>query len=329
MIFNNVSEVNFDSLYLNLDGFLSGVNVIAKVEGMNFAGSIKFKVAKKMLDSLEQSRRINSETEIVESSSGNLGVALAMLCAQRGYAFTCVSDPNVTLHNLNIMQAYGAKVVMVEQGLDGGFVKNRLKVIKKMLAENDNLIWTDQYSNIANIQAHKETTATSILNDFPDVDYVFMGVGSSGTLVGCGEYFKEKESKAKIIAIDPDGSVLFSGKSKRRFIPGIGGSVIPKILNTSMAYDYVTVKEVDTVKMCREMVSKRGWLIGGSTGSVLQGLRQYAEHIPHGSTVIVIAPDIGSNYLATIYDDQWVSEMKKIVRESSKTSFALESAVAL
>ncbi|RZM76724.1 2,3-diaminopropionate biosynthesis protein SbnA [Pseudoalteromonas rubra] len=329
MVFNNVSEVNFDSLYLNLEGFLTGVNVIAKVEGMNFAGSIKFKVAKAMLDSLEQSGDINSKTEIVESSSGNLGVALAMICAQRGYPFTCVTDPNVTRHNLNIMQAYGAKVVMVEQGADGGFVKNRLKVINQMLAENENLIWTDQYSNSANVQAHKETTATAILNDFPDADYVFMGVGSSGTLMGCCEYFKEKGSKAKIIAVDPDGSVLFSGKSKRRFIPGIGGSVMPKILNTSLVHDYVTVKEVDTVKMCREIVKSKGWLVGGSTGSVLQGLRQYAAHIPHGSTVIVIAPDIGSNYLATIYDDQWVRGMKAIVRETTEASVPVASALAV
>lgn len=310
MIFDNVSDINFDTLYIRLNGFIKDVEVLAKVEGLNFAGSIKLKVAKAMCDSLEERGVLHAKSEIIESSSGNLGVALAMVCAERGYPFTCVTDPNVTLQNLRLMEAYGAKIISVKQGEDGGFVANRLKVINKMLEENDNLVWTDQYSNPANIQAHKDTTAKSILATVPDVDYVFVGVGSSGTLMGCCEYFKEKKAPAKVIAIDPDGSVLFSGKSKRRFIPGIGGSVKPKIFNPIDVHDFVTVDERDTADMCKHVVKHRGWLIGGSTGSILQGLKQYAEHIPKGSKVVVLAPDLGSNYLSSVYDNDWVKAMR-------------------
>lgn len=311
MIFDRISDVNFDDLFLKLDGFVDGIDVLAKVEGMNFAGSIKFKVATAIIDSLERSGVINANSEIIESSSGNLGVALAMVCAERSYPFTCVTDPNVTPQNLKLMEAYSANIITVKQDSDGGFVKNRLKVINQMLQENDNLVWTDQYSNPANVKTHKETTATSILNNVPDVDYVFMGVGSSGTLMGCCEYFKEKNAKAKVIAIDPDGSVLFGGQSKRRFIPGIGGSVIPKIFDPCDVHDYVIVNEVDAANMCRNVVEQYGWLIGGSTGSILQGLVQYADKIPKGSKVVVLAPDLGGNYLSSVYDDDWLSTMKE------------------
>ncbi len=326
MIFDNISDVNFDALYLRLDGFIDGVEVLAKIEGMNFAGSIKFKVAKAIIESLEDSGVVSDQSEIIESSSGNLGVALAMICAERGYPFTCVTDPNVTEQNLKTMQAYGANIITVEQGKDGGFVENRLRVINQMLTENDNLVWTDQYSNPANIRTHKETTAKSILTTVPQVDYVFMGVGSSGTLMGCCEYFKEQGAKAKIIAVDPDGSVLFSGKSKRRFIPGIGGSVKPQIFAPLDVYDFVTVDEVDTTKMCRQVVKERGWLIGGSTGSVLQGLVQYAQNIPKGSTVVIIAADLGSNYLASVYDNDWVATMKSYKQEKATPSLEAQPA---
>ncbi len=309
MLYDSLPDISSNNIFLNIQNFIGGIRLFAKIESLNFAGSIKLKAALAMVTQFEASGMLKPGYQVIESSSGNLGVALAMICAERGYSFTCVTDPNTSPQNISLMNAYGAKVIVVDHAENGGFVKERLRVINKLLEENQDMVWTDQYSNQANSQAHYQTTAPAILQHVPDIDYLFLGVGSSGTFMGCCRYFKEHKPSVKIIAVEPDGSVLFGNESKRRFVPGIGGSVHPAIFDASQADDYVIVKEKDTLQMCQNMVRKRGWLVGGSTGTSLAAVKQYAHYIPEGSTVVTLAPDFGINYLDTIYNPSWIDEV--------------------
>lgn len=309
MLYNSLTDISSDDVFLNINNFISDSQLFVKIENLNFAGSVKLKAALAMITQFEASGMLKPGLQVIESSSGNLGVALAMICAERGYSFTCVTDPNTSPQNISLMNAYGAKVVVVNHVENSNFVKERLRVINKLLAENEDMVWTDQYSNKANSQAHYQTTAPAILQHVPDIDYLFLGVGSSGTFMGCCRYFKEHKPSVKIIAVEPEGSVLFGTESKRRFVPGIGGSVHPAIFDASQADDFVIVKEKDTLQMCQNMVKKRGWLIGGSTGTSLAAVKQYSPYIPEGSTVVTLAPDFGINYLDTIYNPSWVDEV--------------------
>ncbi|MCT6700352.1 2,3-diaminopropionate biosynthesis protein SbnA [Rheinheimera sp. 4Y26] len=305
MIFDTLAEVNCDEIFLQLHDFLPRSQCYVKLENLNLAGSVKLKAAVAMIDALEAEGRLMPGGEIVESSSGNLGVALAMVCAERGYKFTCVTDPNASPKNIAHMRAYGADIIVVEQFSSGGFVKERLKIVSALLAHNPAMIWTDQYSNKHNAQIHFQTTASSIHKNIPDIDYLFLGLGSSGTFMGCAQYFAQHKPDVKIIAVDPDGSILFGPQAKPRYVPGIGGSVRPALLDPDMAFDSVTVTEADTLAMCRQQAKQRGWLIGGSTGTVLAGIQQYQAKIAAGSKVVMLAADYGGNYLETIYNDDW------------------------
>ena len=308
MVFDKTSEIIKNEEFLKLDNFLSDRCVVLKLENMNLSGSVKHKPALEMIKELEQKNLIKKGQTVVESSSGNMGVALAMICAERGYQFTCVTDPNISPSNINLMRAFGAEVISVTTKIDGGYVKERLRKIDEILTQNPDAVWVDQYSNSANWRSHYKHTAAAIHKNISDIDFLFVGVGSSGTMMGCQKYFEEHLPHVKIIAVEPEGSSLFGKEIKNRNIPGIGGNVLPKIFCPEVADDVVVVKERETVEMCHRMAKRFGFLAGGSTGTLLSGIEQYQHSIPAGSTVVAIAADSGSNYLNTIYDQEWVAK---------------------
>lgn len=280
-----------------------------KLEGFNPAGSIKIKTAISLINGLASDKKFNSDVELIESSSGNLGVALAMICANRGYKFSCVIDPNAADENVQIMRALGTKIVLITQkDENGGYLHSRIKYIKDAVSTNANLIWLNQYGNPSNPKAHEETTAIEIYESFPNLDFLFIGAGTTGTLMGCAKFFREKKHPAKIIAVDIHGSVTFGGPSGTRRIPGMGTSRVPEICDRSLIDDVVYVSESQSIAKCRWYASKFGLLLGGSSGSVLAGIEMYSDHIEANSTVVTISPDCGKKYLSTIYNDTWVRE---------------------
>lgn len=309
MIYDDITTTLENEVFVKIDGLLPHALTYAKIESFNFAGSVKLKAALAMIDHYESAGELKPGKKVIESSSGNLGVALAMVCAARHYPFVCVTDPNAAPKNLALMKAYGAEVITVtDDGGDKGYVQQRIDVIQQMLNQDAALVWIDQYSNAANSQAHYQITAPAIHREVPDLDYLFLGVGSSGTLMGCKRYFAEQNAKVKLIAVDPVGSVLFGGSASKRLIPGIGGSCIPKLLDTEAPDDVVSVDEYETILMSQEMVKQRGWLVGGSTATALAGVRKYADSINQGAKVMLLAADFGANYLETIYNPQWLEQ---------------------
>lgn len=294
--------------FLKLTKIAPHFDVHLKLEGLSATGSIKVKAALHMLNQMEASGRLRKGMRIIESSSGNLGLALSMICAARGYPFTCVTDPNISQHTASLIKAYGGDLLVVtERDASGGFLQTRIDLIKSMLEDDPTLIWVNQYENEANVDAHYRMTGPEILTQFPRPDYVFIGVGTSGTIGGVSRYLREHAPKAIIIAIDTVGSVTFGKPPAKRLIPGLGTSSPPPIRYHAQFDELLMIDECDTIHMCHELASQ-GVLLGGSSGTVLSGVRQWSRFIPNDSCVVAISPDMGNSYVETIYSPEWVQK---------------------
>jgi cysteine synthase A len=283
-------------------------NVYLKCEALNITGSIKLKPAASMIDRIEATRGLKAGDKIIESSSGNLGIAASFLAAERGYQFICVVDPNAAPESVRTMRALGARVIVVDKkDANGGFLGTRLELIKRMCMQDPSLVWLNQYDNEANWQSHFETTAMEILEDFPTVHRLYIGSGTGGTLMGCARYFRIHSPNTQIVAVDVEGSVAFHSKPGPRYIPGIGTSRRPEILDESFINDIVYIKEIEAIRMCRQM-ARRGLFAGGSTGSVLAAIVRHTAMLEPSDIVVGVMPDFGYKYLDSVYSDGWVNE---------------------
>jgi 2,3-diaminopropionate biosynthesis protein SbnA len=300
-------EFNVDDLFVDLLEIV-GRSLYLKCEGFNFAGSIKLKAAVQMVSAAARSGVLNGDSVLVESSSGNLGVALSMIVAGSGARFECVTDVRCNPAAIRLMESYGAVVHMVsEPGADGGFLGARLALVRELCERDDRYVWLNQYANPDNWGAHYRTTGPEIIKQFPDLDVLFVGAGTTGTLMGCARYVRDEGLPVTVVAVDAVGSVTFGGPPARRLIPGLGTSTRPPIFDESLVDDVVFVSEPESIGMCRRL-AERGFLFGGSTGTVLAGaLRWLATHDMAGPGVL-IAPDLGERYLDSIYDDGWFQE---------------------
>ena len=213
MIVESPLDLIFRDLFYRLRGFAGSHDVFLKLEGFNVTGSIKIKTAIGLVEALERGGIAKpNETVIVESSSGNLGLALSLVCAIKGYKFICVTDPNANHATIKGMELYGAKVTVVEErDPAGGYLGSRLKKVDQILESEPNAIWLNQYANIANKNVHAEQTANEIAREFDKVDWVFVGAGTTGTLAGISERLRHVFPKIKVVAVEPVGSVTFGG----------------------------------------------------------------------------------------------------------------------
>jgi N-(2-amino-2-carboxyethyl)-L-glutamate synthase len=301
-------EFNEDDLYVDLRPVL-GSSQFLKCEGFNFSGSIKQKAALAMIEGLERSGALSSGSILVESSSGNLGVALSMIAANKGYRFLCVTDSRCNLGSRRLMEAFGADVhTVTEPDPEGGFLGARLAYVRRLCAASSRYIWPNQYLNNDNWRAHYRWTAPAVARRFPALDVLFVGAGTTGTLMGCARWFREHRPEVRIVAVDSVGSVIFGGPPGPRMIPGLGAGVRPPLLDRSYVDDVVLIPEAETVRMCHRLAA-RGFLFGGSTGTAVAGASTWLEE--HGSdqdglTAVTIAPDLGERYLDTVYQTNWV-----------------------
>ncbi|MET8975602.1 2,3-diaminopropionate biosynthesis protein SbnA [Streptomyces sp. NPDC004539] len=309
MIFESASDVVLDDIFLRLPDFVPDIDVLLKLEGLNPAGSVKLKTAVALVESAEAHGTLRPGGRLIESSSGNLGVALSVVCAARGYRLTVVTDPNAARQAIRVMESLGTHVVEVtHRDTHGGYLRTRLDHIRQCLVREPELVWLNQYANRANVAAHRERTAKSLHRELGDIDALFVGAGTTGTLMGCVEYFAEHSPRTRVIAVDAAGSVTFGGAAAPRFIPGLGTSRRPEIFVDGGTFEKVLVEESDTIGMCRTVAARYGLLIGGSTGTVLAAVRRLAPALPPGCRVAAISPDLGDKYTDTVYSDTWVAE---------------------
>lgn len=318
MIIESPLDLIFRDLFYRLRGFAGGHDVFLKLEGFNVSGSIKVKTAIALVEDLEQRGVARpNETVIVESSSGNLGIALSLVCAIKGYRFICVADSNVNRANIRGMEVYGAEVVVVEErDSAGGFLESRFKAIDKILHSVPNAVWVNQYANLANKNAHAEQTAEEIAREFEKVDWIFVGAGTTGTLGGVSERLRQVFPKIRVIAVEPVGSVTFGGPPGKRYIPGIGTSRKPELAEIANPDRVVAIEEERTVETCLSFVRDYHLLIGGSTGTVLTAVQDLSSEFAPDDTIVAISPDLGEKYLDTIYNPAWV---ENVIAPETKT----------
>jgi N-(2-amino-2-carboxyethyl)-L-glutamate synthase len=300
---------NEEELYVDLEPMF-GQSLYLKCEGFNFAGSIKLKAATEMVEAAERAGVLTPGSVLVESSSGNLGVALSMIAANNGYGFLCVTDSRCNLSTKRMMQAFGSQVhVITEPDPVGGLLGARINYVRALCASDDRYVWLNQYSNPHNWKAHYSNTAPAIARQFSQLDVLFVGAGTCGTLMGCARYFREWHRPVRIVAVETVGSVTFGGPPGRRMIPGLGTSVCPPMLDQSYVDDVVRVEEADTIRACHRLAG-RGFLFGGSTGTVVSGAMDWLSlHGSHDLTAVAIAPDLGERYLDTVYHPNWVLDL--------------------
>jgi N-(2-amino-2-carboxyethyl)-L-glutamate synthase len=300
---------NEDDLYVDLRSII-GHQLFLKCEGFNFAGSIKLKAAAEMVEAAERDGRLTPESVLVESSSGNLGVALSVLAASKGYRFLCVTDSRCNLSTRLLMEALGSQVhVITEPDAKSGFLGARLNYLRALCASDDRYVWLDQYTNPGNWKAHYRTTAPAIARQFPRLDVLFVGAGTTGTLMGCARWFREWHRPVRVVAVDSVGSVTFSGEAGRRMIPGLGMSVNPPLLDKSHVDEAICVEEADTIRVCHRL-ARHGFLFGGSTGTVVSGAMGWLDRNDDGAlTAVAIAPDLGERYLDTVYQTNWLDNL--------------------
>lgn len=300
---------NEEDLYVDLRSML-GHPLFLKCEGFNFAGSIKLKAATEMVESAERRGVLTPDSILVESSSGNLGVALSMIAASKGYRFICVTDSRCNLATRLMMEALGSQVHVISEAAAGsGLLGARLAYVRNMCASDRRCVWLSQYTNADNWKSHYLRTAPAIARSFPQLDVLFVGVGTTGTLMGCARYFRHWHRPVRIVAVDSVGSAIFGDAPGRRMIPGLGMSVRPPLLDEEFVDEAVHVEEADTIRTCRSL-AKKGFLFGGSTGTIVSGATSWlAAHDTQGLTPVAIAPDLGERYLDTIYQANWVQAL--------------------
>lgn len=300
---------NEGQLYVDLQSIF-GRSLYLKCEGFNFAGSIKLKAAIEMVEAAEQEGLLKPDSILIESSSGNLGVALSMIAASKGYRFLCVTDSRCNLSARLLMEALGSDVhIIADLDANGGFLGARIDYVRALCASDERYVWLSQYTNPNNWGAHYRRTAPEIARQFPQLDVLFVGAGTTGTLMGCARYFREWHRPVRIVAVDTVGSVAFGGKPGRRMIPGLGMSMRPPLLDESFVDEVIQVEEADTIRACHRL-ARHGFLFGGSTGTVVSGAMDWLSRYGTSDlTAVAIAPDLGERYLDTIYQSAWLKDL--------------------
>lgn len=284
------------------------INLFIKLEGCNPTGSVKDRPAHFILKKELENGTINAETLIIESSSGNLGIALASYCKKFGLRFCCVIDKNISPFNETILRSLCPEVIKItEPDENGGYLLNRIRKISELKRQIKNGYWVNQYANPYNAEAHYKTLGVELCQQLKKIDYVFVGVSSGGTVTGLSRRMKEEHPETKIIAVDSWGSVIFGGAPQKRYIPGIGSSMVPSILKEAKIDEVVSVTEDAAIRACRDFKKKHSMLIGGSSGSVFAAIKKYFADKKNDDkpNIVAIFADRGERYMDTIYNDAW------------------------
>jgi len=297
---------------VRLNRFTKGldINIFAKLELFNPGGSIKDRPALNMLKAALDNGDIDLDTTIIESSSGNLGIGLAQVCAYLGLKFICVTDVRSTLVSRRIMEAYGARLDLIEEPDPeiGTLLAARIKHVRHLRETVPNNFNCDQYTNLNNPRSHHKTMQEIVeALDCPP-DYLFCAVSTCGTLRGCSEYIVEHNLHTKIIVVDAKGSVIFGYPSQCRLIPGHGAGIVPPLYYANLETTHILVSDLDCVVGCRQLAQREAIFAGGSTGGVMTAILKMQPQIPAGSTCVAIFADQGGRYIDTIYNNDWVKE---------------------
>jgi cysteine synthase A len=300
-IANNITELVGNTPLVRINRLAAGLpaTVVAKLEFFNPAHSVKDRIGVAMIDAAERDGLINPDTIILEPTSGNTGIALAMVCAARGYKCTLIMPDTMSRERRMLLRAYGAELLLTpgSEGMNGA-----IKKAEELAAADSRYFVPQQFQNPANPEIHRRTTAEEIWRDTDGkVDFLVAGIGTGGTITGISEVLKARKPTFKSIAVEPDASPVLSGGEKGPHkIQGIGAGFIPDVLNTSIYDEVVRVTNEDAMETARRMAREEGLLVGISSGAATWAALQVASRTENdGKLIVVIIPSFGERYLST------------------------------
>ncbi len=305
-----------------LENFFRGAaraTVHAKLEMLNPMGSSKDRAAASMLlAAVRDGRVIPGRTTVIESTSGNTGVALASVCKYFHLPLICVVDGRMTGQHGNILRAFGAVIdeVTVPDPTTGELLPARLRRVHELLRQHAPAFWPNQYENLDNARAHQATCAEIVSQLGRAPDFIFCATGTCGTLRGCADHVRERGAHTAMVAVDAVGSSIFGDVPRRRLIPGLGSAIRPPLVEGVPVNRVVHVSEGDAVLGSRRLLESEAILAGGSSGAVMAALSQCNDILSEPCTVVVVLADSGERYLDTIYNDRWVAEQIGIAPSS-------------
>ena len=283
-----------------------GVEVLAKMEYFNPAGSVKDRIARQIIEAAQASGELKPGGTIVEGTSGNTGIALAMVGAAKGYKVVLFMPASMSKERRAILRAYGAELVLTDPPLG---MKGAVAGAEKYVKSHPDSVLARQFDNAANVQAHVETTAEEIWNDTDGkVDIVVAGIGTGGTITGVGQVLKSRNPEIQIVAVEPvDSPLLTEGKAGPHIIQGIGANFVPSILDQSVISEVIDVEGDASLVASREAASEEGLLVGISSGAALVAAKEVASRPENaGKTIVVVLPDGGERYLSTKLYEQYM-----------------------
>jgi len=288
-----------------------GATVIAKLELMNPSGSMKDRSAAYIVERGLADGTITPSSHLIESSSGNFGIALATAARVHGLEFTCVVDPKTTPANLRILVHLGAQVELVTDADEHGcHLGARLRRVAALCRERPGSVWVNQYANERNWQAHYHGTAAEILADLDrPLDCLVVPVSTTGTILGLARRLRTSFPGLHVVAVDAVGSVVFGGRAGPRHVPGLGAGRRSELLGPGEIDEVVWVSDRDAVAGCRALALSEGILAGGSSGAVVAAIERLRPAWPPGWQVVTVLPDRGDRYLDQVYDDDWVARL--------------------
>lgn len=304
MIYNNVLEAMGNTPLIRLSNMVDAdsAEILVKYEGLNVGGSIKTRTAYNMILDAEKRGKINKDTIIVEPTSGNQGIGLALVSAVRGYKAIIIMPDSVSEERRKIVEHYGAEVVYVhDAGNIGDCIDECLKLALKMRDENPNVFVPQQFENPANVEIQRKQTGVEILSQVDGPIHGFCsGIGTGGTITGIGETLKEKNPEIEIWAVEPEHAAILSGGSIGTHIQmGIGDGLIPDILNTSIYNDVCIIKDEEALQTARDLAAKEGIMCGISSGTNVAAAMKLAKKLGKGKTVVTVLPDTAERYFST------------------------------
>ena len=293
--------------------------VLAKVESFNPGNSVKDRMALKMIEDAEKEGKLKPGGTIVEGTSGNTGMGLALASIVKGYKLICVSTDKQSKEKFDILKAVGAKVIICPTDVEPEDPKSYYSTSKRIAKETDNSWYVNQYDNLSNTEAHYQTTGPEIWKQTGGkITHFVVGVGTGGTISGVGKYLKEKNSKIKIWGIDTYGSVFKkyheTGEfDKNEIYPysteGIGEDILPKNVDFSIIDHFEKVTDKDAAIFTRKLAREEGIFAGNSCGAAIKGVLQLKKHFKKDDVVVVLLHDSGSRYVGKIYNDEWMKKM--------------------
>ena len=299
-IYNNLAETIGNTPLVRINSLnTTEAQILAKMEFFNPCGSVKDRIGLAMIEAAEKQDRINKDITLVEPTSGNTGIGLAFVCAVRGYKLILVMPESMSIERRKLFKIFGAELVLTPAA-DG--MRGAVAQAQRIVSNTGNMVMLQQFDNPANPEIHRRTTAEEIWRDTDgSVDILVAGVGTGGTITGCGQVFKKRKPAVKVIAVEPvDSSVLSGGNPGPHKIQGIGAGFVPKVLDTTIYDEIICVSNEDAIRTARLLAEKEGILAGISSGANVFASLQVAKRSENkGKVIVTIICDTGERYIST------------------------------